>query len=77
MTVTLVDAEGKDLTSWTVDLAAGAWLQENRPFAQRAGRSSLTAGTARVTVISGSGVLAYATVVDNVTNDPTTVSLAK
>ena len=77
VTVTLVDAEGNDLTGWTIDLAAGAWVQENRPFAQKAGRSSLTAGTARVTVVSGSGVLAYATVVDNVTNDPTTVSLAK
>jgi hypothetical protein len=73
VTITLVDAGGSDLTSWTVDLAAGAWVQENRPFAAKAGTTSITGGYARVTVVSGSGILAYATVIDNVTNDPTTV----
>jgi hypothetical protein len=35
----------------------------------------MSGGYARLTVVSGSGVVGYASVVDNVTNDPTTVAM--
>lgn len=71
--VSLHDAAGAEVTSWVTELAPGAFVQENRPYAQRGGTTSISGGHARVTVVSGSGVLAFATVIDNVTNDPTTV----
>jgi hypothetical protein len=71
--ITLYDGSGAQVGSYAVDLAAGEWKQENRPFAAKAGQSSLVRGYAKVTVTAGSGVLAHASVVDNVTNDPTTV----
>ena len=37
----------------------------------------LSRGWAKVTVDSGSGVIAYASVVDNITNDPTTVVMLR
>ena|GEM_PF-6029249 len=38
---------------------------------------NLSRGYAKVTVVSGSGVMALASVVDNVTNDPTTVRMVR
>jgi len=38
-----------------------------------AGRDDLAAGCAKVEVIEGSGVIVTASVVDNITNDPTTL----
>lgn len=73
VTVTLYDGSGVEVGSYTVELAAGEWKQDNRPFAARFGRTDLARGYARVTVTAGSGVLAFASVVDNTTNDPTTV----
>ncbi len=74
VTVTLFDAGGTPLTSYTVTLAPGEMKQDNRPFFAKAGKSNLTAGCARVVVNSGTGVVALASVVDNLTNDPTTIS---
>ena len=74
VTVTLFDAAGQALTSYTVTLAAGEMKQDNRPFFARAGKANLAAGSARVVINSGSGVVALASVVDNVTNDPTTIA---
>jgi hypothetical protein len=34
-------------------------------------------GYARITVQTGSGVFAFASVIDNVTNDPTTVAMQR
>jgi hypothetical protein len=76
-TVTLFDAGGAQIGSYDVALAAGEWKQENRPFFAKAGRSNLAAAYARVTVSTGSGVIASASVVDNVTNDPTTVPMIR
>jgi len=59
--------------SCAVELAAGEWKQENRPFATKAGQTAPDHSYAMVTVTAGAGVLAHASVVDNVTNDPTTV----
>lgn len=74
VTVTLFDAVGTALTSYSMPLAAGEMKQDNRPFFARAGKSNLAAGSARVVVTAGSGIMALASVVDNTTNDPTTIS---
>ncbi len=73
--VKLYDESGVEVGSFTVALAPGQWYQDNRPFANRAGLADLAAGSARVEVLSGSGVVAYGSVVDNVTNDPTTMPM--
>jgi len=73
--VTLHDGDGRQLASYTVDLDPGEWKQENRPFFTRGGRNDLAAGYAVVTVTAGAGVVATGSVVDNVTNDPTTVPM--
>jgi Subtilase family len=81
VTVTLYSGSGAALTSYTVTLAAGELKQETEPFLLRAGQSNLESGWAEVTVVSGSGVIAYASVLDNVAtggqkpSDPTTVSM--
>jgi len=71
--VRLFNAAGGELTSYRVTLAPGEWQQDNRPFNARAGLSELESGYAKVEVEAGSGVLAVGSVVDNITNDPTTV----
>lgn len=61
---------------YTVDLAAGEWKQDGQPFKNRFSRTDVPRGYAKVTVLSGADVVTVASVVDNKTNDPTTV-LAK
>jgi hypothetical protein len=73
VTVTLVDGAGKALTSYEVSLAPGALKQETQPFKTRAGQTSMARGWARVAVTAGTGVIAYASVIDNSTGDPTTI----
>jgi hypothetical protein len=60
-----------------VTLAAGEWAQETEPFKNKAGRTDVNRGYARVTMQSGSGVFAFASVVDDLTNDPTTVVMQR
>jgi hypothetical protein len=74
VTITLFGATGTTLASYTVSLAAGEMKQDNRPFFSRAGKSNIAAGFARVVINSGAGVVVLASVVDNITNDPTTIS---
>ncbi len=76
-TVRLYDGTGRQLASYSVDLAPGAWAQENRPLSRLGGRDDLASGYAQVTVEEGGGILAVGSVVDNVTNDPTTVLMVK
>jgi hypothetical protein len=71
--VVLFDGGGSQLGQYTVNLNPGEYKQENRPFFTKAGLNSLAAGYARLTVVLGSGVIASASVVDNQTNDPTTM----
>jgi hypothetical protein len=69
----LHDASGAELASEVVTLAAGVRTQLNQPFASLAGREDLVAGYATVTVETGNGIVAYASVIDNRSNDPTTI----
>lgn len=75
VTVTLFDGAGNQLATYAVNLGPGEYRQENRPFFTKAGQTSMARGSARVSVTQGSGVLASASVVDNITNDPTTMPM--
>lgn len=50
---------------------------EVEPFKTKANQFNLTSGYARVSVISGSGLVALASVVDSVTQDPTTFNMIR
>jgi hypothetical protein len=75
--VQLFDGAGTELVTYTVQLGPGEWRQENRPFSTRAGQNDLASGYAKVHVTGGSGVVACASVVDNLTNDPTSILMAR
>jgi hypothetical protein len=73
--VELFDGAGTKLTDYTVDLAPGQWAQETQPFFKKAGQTAMDRGYAKITAQSGSGVFGFASVIDNLTTDPTTVSM--
>ena len=75
--VELFDGTGTKLTDYTVTLATGRWVQEMQPFQRRAGQTAMGSGYARITVQSGSGVFGFASVIDNRTNDPTTIAMQR
>lgn len=77
VTVFLYNGSGGLLTSYNVTLNPGDWKQENKPFYAKAGQTNMTRGYAKVTVNSGSGVVAVGSVIDNLTNDPTTVLMLR
>ena len=73
--VELFDGAGSPLATFNVPLNPGQYRQETQVFKNRAGQTNLPRGSARATVIAGSGVIASASVVDNTTNDPTTIPM--
>ena len=73
LTVRLYNGNGVQVGSYNVTLGPGQWKQANQPFKFTGGQSNMRAGSARVTVNSGSGVVVYGSVIDNITNDPTTI----
>jgi Immune inhibitor A-like, MAM domain len=73
LTVRLFNGNGVKVGSYNATLAPGQWKQANQPFKINAGLSNMRAGSASVTVTSGSGVVVYGSVIDNITNDPTTI----
>jgi hypothetical protein len=77
VTIELHDGSGAVVTSYAVSLAPGEWKQETQPFRNRAGQANVHCGYAKVIVTSGSGVVALASVVDNITNDPTTITMQR
>ncbi|MGD1149261.1 MAG: hypothetical protein ABR961_15070, partial [Thermoanaerobaculaceae bacterium] len=62
---------------YTVTLAAGEWVQATQPFKNPGGQTAMGSGYATITVQSGSGVFGFASVIDNITNDPTTVAMQR
>jgi len=76
-TVELCDGSGALLASYAVALAPGEWKQETQPFVNRASSNTIHCGFAKVTVTAGAGVVALASVVDNITNDPTTIAMQR
>ena len=73
----LRDGAGVLLSQSEHSLEAGRKLQLQEPFKEVAGRTDLGSGYASIKVLAGNGVLAYASVIDNRTNDPTTVPMAR
>jgi hypothetical protein len=73
LTVRLYNGDGVFLGSYNVSLAPGQWKQASQPFRDMPGYVWLDAGSAKITVNSGSGVVVYGSVIDNITNDPTTI----
>ena len=73
--VTLHDGAGVALANYTVALAPGQWSQATQPFLSDANQTAMDRGYATITVQTGSGGFALASVIDNVTNDPTTVAM--
>ena len=73
--VELFSGSGTGLANYTVELTPGQWSQATQPFKNDAGQTSMASGYATITVQSGSGVFAFASVIDNITNDPTTVAM--
>ncbi len=75
--VHLHDGNGSLLSTAERNIAAGKRIQLQEPFDHVAGRTDITSGYAVVEVAGGNGVIAYASVVDNRTNDPTTVRMER
>ncbi len=73
--VDLFDGDGELLATIDKNVPAETVVQLNRPFFRQAGISDLEAGYAVVTVLFGQQVVAYASVIDNLTNDPTTIPM--
>ncbi|MCD4749172.1 MAG: hypothetical protein K8R59_07345 [Thermoanaerobaculales bacterium] len=75
--IDLYNANGTKIGSYTKTLQPGQWWQSNEPFRVEAGNNNIIGGSAKVTVTSGKGVIVYGSVVDNITNDPTTVTMVR
>jgi CubicO group peptidase (beta-lactamase class C family) len=73
----LYDASGSELISRWRTLEPGAWMQLQEPFARLAGRSDIVSGSAKIEIDSGDGVIAFASVIDNSTNDGTAISMKR
>ncbi len=73
-TVTLYDRQGDQVGSYDIEVAAGQSVQDNQPYLARFGRSDIVGGYALISIASGSGAWPYASIVDEVTGDPTTIT---
>ena len=71
--MTLFDANGASIRSYTVALNPGTAVIDGEPFLQRAGMPDIGWGFATVTVTKGSNVWASASLIDVKTNDPLTI----
>jgi hypothetical protein len=80
VTLALYDGQGNPLWSGNAEsgaIAAGGFIQYLKPFQKYAGRNNIEHGYAKVTVNSGSGVIVWASVVDEASGDPTTVFMKR
>jgi CubicO group peptidase (beta-lactamase class C family) len=77
VTIRLFDEGGAELAEKQRRIGPGERLQMQEPFDRIAGRGDLDTAYATVTVRSGEGLIAYASVIDNVTNDPSTVTMKR
>ena len=63
------------LHTYTLTVDPGTVVQDLEPFRVRAGQPNLGWGFATVKVLTGSGILSSASVIDSKTNDPTTIPM--
>lgn len=73
VSVTLFDATGASLKTFTITVPAGKVVMENEPFRTRANNPDVGWGFATVTVLKGTNVWSTASLIDARTNDPTTI----
>jgi CubicO group peptidase (beta-lactamase class C family) len=73
----LYDGSGAELASRRRVLEPYAWLQLQEPFSRLAGRTDIDSGYVRIEVELGDGVIAYASVIDNATNDGTAITMKR
>jgi len=73
--VSFFDGDGTELARRRKTIAQGGRLQLQEPFQRIAGRNDVSAGYASVAVERGDGIIAYGSVIDNASNDPTTVPM--
>jgi hypothetical protein len=74
VTLTLYDASGNQVWIDTREYAPGGFYQYQQPYLPVGGTAN---GYAKVTVSVGSGVVAYASVTDQATGDPTTITMKR
>jgi len=74
VTLTLYDGQGNVKWSDSRSYAPGGFFQYNQPFLAYGG---VDQGYAKVTVNAGSGIAAYASVIDIGTGDPTTINMKR
>ncbi len=67
--VFLAGADGRDVGRFTLVVPPGTVVQDNRPFRDRFGRSDVASGSARLRVVAGAGVWAWASVIDQATGN--------
>jgi hypothetical protein len=80
VTLTLYDGQGNQLWSGSDEsnaLGPGSFVQYLKPFQKYAGRNDLDHAFAKITVTSGSGIIAWASVMDEATGDPTTIFMKR
>lgn len=75
--VTLYTSAGAELMNYNLTVGSGMVVQDLSPFQARANQPDLGWGFATVEVVSGEGILASASVVDNVSNDGTTIPMKR
>jgi len=73
--VTLYTTAATRLMDYTFSVGAAQVYQDTEPFKDRAGQPDLGWGMAEVEVLSGSGVLTSASVIDSRTNGATTIPM--
>ena len=71
--IVLYDAAGTQLHTYSLTIPKGQVIQDLEPFANRANAPNLGWGFATVTVVKGTNIQTSAALVDNRTNDPTTI----
>jgi hypothetical protein len=67
--VFLADRGGREVGRFTLAVLPGGVVQDNRPFRLRFSRDDIEGGSARVRVVSGSGVWAWGSVIDQATGN--------
>jgi N-acetylneuraminic acid mutarotase len=75
--IRLYATDGTELHFFNLGLEPGELKQVLEPFARRAGYPDLGWGLAQAEIITGSGVLVSASVIDSRTNDATTVPMQR
>jgi hypothetical protein len=73
VSVTLYATDGSEVESYSLTVGSGMSVQDLEPFRTRANEPNLGWGFAEVEVLSGSGIITSASVIDSRTNDPTTI----